>query len=361
MGRKLFVCLDGTNNRYAATNTNVVKMYAMVDRTKPDQLGYYPPGIGTILPPGIWDKGKAQFIKMIDIAIACLLDDHVCDAYRFLMRYHQEGDEIFIFGFSRGAYTARVLAAMLHKVGLLSAGNEELIPFAWDMFDKETDENIYTGFRHTFARKVRIKFLGLWDTISSVGWAWNPKYYQFTADNPSVEIVRHAMALDERRTGFVQNAWTPDPPPGQDVREVWFAGVHGDLGGAYPEEEAGLSKLALQWMVKEAISKGLRFQDKAIAQILPQKDSTRPPTSAPNPLAPGHESLRGFYWLLEILPRRVRDPADGFKSRWIVPLGRPRFVRDGSTLHASVFIRKEKYPGYAPRNFPARYEIEPWR
>ncbi|WP_163454633.1 T6SS phospholipase effector Tle1-like catalytic domain-containing protein, partial [Escherichia coli] len=80
---------------------------------------------------------------VIDLATAWFLSQHVCDAYRYLMRYYQEGDQIYIFGFSRGAYTARVVAAMVHKVGLLTQGNEELIPFAWDMFAKQTDENIY--------------------------------------------------------------------------------------------------------------------------------------------------------------------------------------------------------------------------
>ena len=208
MPKRIVLCLDGTSNKYAAANTNVVKLYAVLDRTRPDQLSYYQPGIGTIPPPGVWGKFKQWFITRLDLAIALLLSNHVSDAYRFLMRYYQDGDEIFIFGFSRGAYTARVLAGMLHKVGLLTQGNEELIPFAWDMYKRDPNdpEQIAEGFKKTFSRPVRIHFLGLWDTVSSVGWALWPKHYQYTEKNPSVDMVRHAVALDERRAYFVQNS-----------------------------------------------------------------------------------------------------------------------------------------------------------
>src|SRR5271154_5759484 len=117
MGRNLVLCLDGTDNEYAATNTNVVKLYEMLDRGADDQLCYYQPGIGTFAPPGTWGKFKKWWITRLDLAVAWLLSEHVCDAYRFLMRYYREGDKIWIFGFSRGAYTARVLAGMLSKVG----------------------------------------------------------------------------------------------------------------------------------------------------------------------------------------------------------------------------------------------------
>jgi uncharacterized protein (DUF2235 family) len=139
MGRNLVLCFDGTNNEYAATNTNVVKMYAMLDRTQDDQLTYYQPGIGTFAPPGVWGRVKRWFVTRLDLAIAWLLEEHVSDGYKFLMRYYRPGDRIYIFGFSRGAYTARVLAAMLHKVGLLTQGNEEMVPFAWNMFRRHSD------------------------------------------------------------------------------------------------------------------------------------------------------------------------------------------------------------------------------
>src|ERR1700758_3517014 len=237
MPRNIVLCLDGTSDQFSATNTNVVKLYAMLQRAD-GQLAYYQPGIGTSVPAGIWGGIKRWVIKQIDLAIALFLSDHVCDAYRFLMRYYQDGDRIFIFGFSRGAYTARAVAGMLYKVGLLTQGNEELIPFAWRMFKHVKDEILAEGFKKTFSRPVPVEFLGLWDTVSSVGWAWDPPHLPSTQNNKIVGKVRHAVSLDEGRAYFVQNLWGKEPA---DVVQVWFPGVHGDVGGGYPENETGLS------------------------------------------------------------------------------------------------------------------------
>jgi len=354
MGRRLVVCLDGTDNKYAATNTNVVKIFAMIDRTANDQLCYYQPGIGTMAPPGMWDKLERWWVTRLDLAIAWLLEDHVLDAYRFLMQYYEDGDEIFIFGFSRGAYSARVLAGMLYKVGLLGSGNEELLPFAWDTYANEMNEDVYTGFRHTFGRKVAVAFLGVWDTVSSVGWLWDPKHYQFTKYNPTVKVFRHAVSLDERRAKFRQNLWEQKPVDGQDVLEVWFPGVHCDVGGGYKEEEAGLSKIALQWMVEHAQKAGLRFHPKALAAWLPAKST--PQSSAPDPLAIIHESLTGLWWIVELVPKRDLDPRRNFQPHWIIPLGRARHPLDGAKVHKSVFERQAGRPEYRPTNVPSRFD-----
>src|SRR5712692_2298686 len=351
MGRNLVLCFDGTNNEYAATNTNVVKLYAMLERAKPDQLAYYQTGIGTVAPAEVWGKVAQYFTELVNSAIAWLLVDHVTAGYRFLMRYYQDGDDIFIFGFSRGAYTARALAAMLYKVGLLTQGNEELIPFAWGMFKRERNPELYTGFRYTFARKVKIKFLGLWDTVSSVGWMWEPQYLQFTANNPAVEVVRHAVALDERRAYFPQNLWGHEPPT--DAIQVWFPGVHCDVGGGYKEPQAGLSKIALKWMVGEAKRFGLRFQPKSEAANLPPHDTKD--AAAPSATAMMHQSLRGRWWLAEILPKRYRDPAAGFAERWMLHLGRPRHVNDGANIHTSVLERMKQVTTYKPPNLPGQF------
>ena len=219
-------------------------------------------------PPGLWGRFKRWFVTQIDLAIAWLLSEHVTDAYRFLMRYYQDGDRVFIFGFSRGAYTARAVAAMIYKVGLLTQGNEELIPFAWDMFKNQRDPEIYRGFAKTFCRPVRIHFLGLWDTVSSIGWAWAPQSLPFTKNNPGVDIVRHAVSLDERRTYFVQNLWGDEAPT--DIDQVWFPGVHCDIGGGYPENESGLSAITLKWMTEKAEAAGLILDPVMKATVLPR-------------------------------------------------------------------------------------------
>jgi uncharacterized protein (DUF2235 family) len=146
----------------------VVKLYAMFNRKRNDQVAYYQPGIGTFAPLSVWGRIKQWFVTRLDRPIAWLLSDHVTEAYRFLMRYYQEGD--FIFGLSRGAYTARAVAALLHKASLLTQGNEELIPFAWDMFERERDPDVFGGFQATFGRPVRVHFLGPWEpSVASVG------------------------------------------------------------------------------------------------------------------------------------------------------------------------------------------------
>ncbi len=278
MARNIILCLDGTSNQYSATNTNVVKLYAMLDRARNDQLAYYQPGIGTFAPPGVWGRLKQWFITRLDLAIAWLLSDHVQDAYRYLMRYYQEGDQIFIFGFSRGAYTARVVAGMLHKVGLLTQGNEELIPFAWDMYKNQRDETISDGFKRTFCRPVRVHFLGLWDTVSSIGWAWAPQHLPYTLNNNSVDTVRHAVALDERRVYFVQNLWGTRPV---DVEQVWFPGVHCNVGGGYPEDLSGLSATALKWMTGKAEAAGLILDPLMKAIVLPAQNTPGSRYAAP--------------------------------------------------------------------------------
>jgi uncharacterized protein (DUF2235 family) len=356
MPRNLVLCLDGTSNQFSATNTNVVKLYAMLDRAD-GQLAYYQPGIGTSVPTGVWGRIKRWVIKQIDLAIAWLLSEHVSDAYRFLMRYYQEGDRIFIFGFSRGAYTARAVAGMLCKVGLLTQGNEELIPFAWHMFKYEQNKELAEGFKKTFSRPVGVDFLGLWDTVSSVGWAWDPEHLPYTQNNPVVGKVRHAMALDERRAYFVQNLWGNIPT---DVVQVWFPGVHCDVGGGgYPENESGLSAIALQWMVTEAEAAGLVLNPPMMATVLPAQNLPGAAYVAPYAGGPPHESLHGLWWILEYLPKPYRDPAANFEKRWMIHAGRHRFLKPGATVHASVYERMRLVPGYNPPNIPADHHCIP--
>jgi uncharacterized protein (DUF2235 family) len=192
--KKSFVlCFDGTSNRYQNNDkqTNVLKIYRMLDRSSQDQYSWYNPGIGTYVSSSRMDhhgpvsKAKFWYTKTKDLAFGSSLADHVMAGYKFLMRFYSPEDDIYIFGFSRGAYTARFLAEMLDHIGLLSAGNEELQSFAWQTFSKwqarpggETEEDrakrqelydFMKGFRETFSRPVRrIRFLGLFDTVNSV-------------------------------------------------------------------------------------------------------------------------------------------------------------------------------------------------
>src|SRR3569833_1799463 len=168
---------------------------------------------------------RSWYMKAKDSAVGSSFDQHVVGGYRFLMRFYCPGDEIYIFGFSRGAYIARFLSEMLDYVGLLSHGNEEMVAFAWKSFsqwqcrrtdtsDKGTAKKremyeFMKGFRETFSRPVRrIRFLGLFDTVNSVprfetAWMERSKF-PYTA-RPSAKVVRHAVAIDARRAKFRQD------------------------------------------------------------------------------------------------------------------------------------------------------------
>ena len=348
MSRNIVVCLDGTNDKFDTTNSNVVKLYRMLHRDTPEQITYYQTGVGTVAPLGLIGKTYRALAKILDSAIAFLIGSHIRSAYRFLMQNYRTGDAVYIFGFSRGAYSARVLAGMLHKVGLLSAGNDELVRFAWRMFKKPRNDALAHEFKATFSRPVTVHFLGLWDTVSSVGWIWNPKHFPYTATNPSVEIVRHAVSLDERRAEFIQNLWRPIE--GQDVKEIWFPGVHCDIGGGYREADAGLSKITLKWMVSEAEANDLKIDDAVKAAIIPSSDTAT--ACAPNPLAIMHKSLKGFWWLAEYIPKRIHDPRRNYEKRWSIHGGRPRYVHPGADIDPAVADRQGRDESYNPPNLP---------
>ncbi|ROV91088.1 hypothetical protein VPNG_09933 [Cytospora leucostoma] len=255
--RKLVLCFDGTGNKFHGNecDSNILKIYRMLDRTTDDQYHYYQrkqhhrgirypemtgshpeytAGIGTYIVSkslshtSLRSRVRSWYMKAKDSAVGTSFDQHVVGGYRFLMRFYRPGDEIYIFGFSRGAYIARFLAEMLDYVGLLSHGNEEMVSFAWKAFsqwqcrratggdDVEREERkkeemfeFMKGFRETFSRPVgRIRFLGLFDTVNSVprfetAWMERSKF-PYTARS-SARVIRHAVSIDERRAKFRQD------------------------------------------------------------------------------------------------------------------------------------------------------------
>ncbi|KJZ74553.1 hypothetical protein HIM_06149 [Hirsutella minnesotensis 3608] len=237
--RKLVLCFDGTGNKFHGdeSDSNILKIFRMLDRTAGDQYHYYQPGIGTyvisgsLTHTGVRARVKSWYTKAKDSAVGSSFDQHVVGGYRFLMRFYNPGDEIYMFGFSRGAYIARFLAEMLDHIGLLSHGNEEMVKFAWKAFAQwqsrrqsstaEGDKDpaaahqahkmyeYMKGFRETFSRPVgRIRFLGLFDTVNSVprfetAWMQRSKF-PYTARS-SAKVIRHAVSIDERRAKFRQD------------------------------------------------------------------------------------------------------------------------------------------------------------
>ena len=226
-----------------------------------------------------WGRFKRSISQMIDQGIGTTFDSHVIAAYRFVMRYYEEGDKIYLFGFSRGAFTARFLARMIATIGVLSKGNEEMVPFAYKSYQdyengigkfKSAEENQkwMNSFRTTFCREdVKVHFLGLFDTVNSVGYfdlPFTTKTY-LPKVSGTARHVRHAVAIDERRCKFkaalLQQDLKACEHNHEDVKEVYFAGNHGDIGGGWlaegdkdvdeADDPVQLSDIALEWMITE--------------------------------------------------------------------------------------------------------------
>ena len=358
MAKNIVICCDGTGNEFGDRNSNVVKLYKTLV-CDPNQSVYYHPGVGTMGARNALTRIGKWWTRMVGLAFGYGTSENVADAYQFLMRIFEPGDRIYVFGFSRGAYTARVLCGMIHIVGLLTRGNEGLIPYAIRMIKKEKiDFAVADDFKKTFSHnQCKPHFVGVWDTVSTVGWIYNAVHFPFTraANNPDLNVVRHAISIDERRTFFRQNLFGKPNNPGQDVKEVWFPGVHSDVGGSYPESESQLSKIAFQWMLGEAKLAGLRIDPEREAEILGGKA----PYVAADPSSENqHESLSGFWRIAEVWPKvsSTRSPGGTWKKGLRFNLARRRRIPPDAILHDSVkqriMARANSRPPYNPSNLP---------
>ncbi|KAF8597982.1 hypothetical protein BDV93DRAFT_478920 [Ceratobasidium sp. AG-I] len=354
--RTLVLCFDGTNEEFDEDITNIVRFFQLLkkdDRSK--QMVYYQAGIGTAVDPR---KGKPWFskvYKVVDAAIATGLGRHVRGGYEFLMQNYTEGDRIAIFGFSRGAYTARALAGMLQKVGLLPAYNHVHVPYAYAMFKRDDPDGwkMSNDFKRAFSVDVKVDFMGVFDTVSGVGIL--PRKLPFSKSNSLIRVFRHALALDERRAEFKVSLWdqateqeeklgesgklgtyhsehsadgkvrrfitkeetTEDPdnteksfeqkpgtsenpessnsrPEGTtiedrkhktDVKEVWFAGAHSDVGGGSVPNETPhhLARIPLRWMIRECFTNntGILFHSAELEELGLSPDALWPVVKTP--------------------------------------------------------------------------------
>ncbi len=351
-GRNLIVCCDGTSNEFSQDRTNVARLCRILLKDRDQQLVYYHPGVGTKAPPGFVTGFGIKMAKLAGLAVGYGLKRDIADAYVFIMTHFRPGDKLFVFGFSRGAYTARALAALIKMYGLLMPGNDAMVPYLVDMFwaiDKARDNKqrrdayfkLAADFKAELStRDCRPHFVGVWDTVSSVGWIGSPTALPYTHDNPDIAILRHAVALDERRAFFRTNlAATRED---QDVRQIWFAGAHGDVGGGYPDAESGLSRIALRWMLEEAEEHGLLLDAAAKADFLEKiaSDSEAHDLSV-------HDSLTWKWWAAEFVPKRHYDSLTGRKS-WRVNFFRRREPGPDPIVHDSVWgLRDYRLPAGA--------------
>jgi hypothetical protein len=329
----LVICCDGTWNtpderdRGVPVPTNVVRIFNAVatrDARGAEQHRYYHPGVGTN--GGWWDKVAGG-------GAGVGLDRNIMSAYRELCDRYHPGDAIYLFGFSRGAYTVRSLAGFIGRCGLLDTAGlteaetwariERLFTKGYRRRIESRDARSWAEWAfHAAGQPVAIRFLGVWDTVGALGipddmallnLLDNLQDHTFhdTMLGTHIACARHAVALDEMRATFQPTLWSAQA--GQDARQVWFPGVHGDVGGGY--RETGLSDGALAWMVEEARACQLAFNDAMVEQV------------EPSHLDVLHESCDGPFLLLPTQPRSA-----------------PLLAAADAPVHRSVLARQKTPP-----------------
>lgn len=330
MKRRLIVCCDGTWQDLAQNYpTNVVKMaqaIKLVDERDIHQIVYYDEGLGTKQ----IDTGQSLIDTLIRIgggALGLGIDHKIQDAYRFLCLNYEDGDEIYLFGFSRGAYTVRCLAGLIYNSGLLHREFIRKIPAAYELYrEKQNPDNAPKGinavkFRAQYGREIPVKALCCWDTVASLGIPdfihflkldeiFNERYRFFdNTVNPSIENAIHAVAIDEIRKVFDVTRMESKKP--EQVTQVWFPGGHGCVGGG-SKEEHWLSDGALLWMMEQVEKLGLVLDETSVEDgIEPRYDADFNNTAKP-PFdigSPNYREVTGtFDDLHESVKKRWKDP-----------------------------------------------------
>jgi uncharacterized protein (DUF2235 family) len=298
MAKNIVLCLDGTGNQIKARGTsNVVNLYEMLDLSDPDrQVAFYDPGVGTFGAQGAWTAWGKALTKLLGLTVGFGIKVNMAEAYTYLMQVYEPGDRVFVFGFSRGAYTARALAGMSHRGGLMRRGAENLVNYlvsaytkgtSWKKDDWDRIDRFAKSFSvdHGGSLSLPLHFLGLWDSVKALGLLrWNPQWL-YTRQLPNARVVRHAVSIDERRRPYRE--YLVDPFATPDRQEVWFAGVHSDVGGGF-KEEVELSVVSLKWMTDRALDEELILRPRAYAKTC-QLDATH---------ARGRSHKAGWVWAL---------------------------------------------------------------
>ena len=340
MPKNIVVFSDGTGQEGGKKyNTNVYKLFNMIeDRTK-HQIAFYDRGLGT------------GFRKVTGNISGMGISKNIKECYKFIFENFNAKDQIYLFGFSRGAATVRSLSGFIHLFGILPKSRPELIDQAYKIYkinNTEKREKEAKGFvakHHTMWCKI--KFIGVWDTVAALGIpfkTWDAllgivpfcrhKFHNFLL-SPSVENAYHALAIDDERLTFHPLLWESKKTDYQQIKQVWFSGVHTDIGGGYKEQE--LSDIPLIWMTRYAESHGLILYPKHNVMIKQDIQGTM------------HDSLKGLVG--RIYRKKVRS--------WNIKThGKP-------IIHESVLQRKlnqdnTKVPAYSPWILKFDYDVEPW-
>lgn len=390
-GKKIVVFADGTGNAFSAQESNIWRLYQALDKQeKPAglmQIARYVPGVGT---------SSNAVIRYLDGVTGFGVPSNVRKLYRFLCWNWTPGDEIYVFGFSRGAFTVRTLASMVARQGLMprqidgndvgKAGMKRNAAGAWRAYRSKTAPLVKDGrlkmnpliegvrllrdgiirlkraamrqdqheavlaaqSGEEVAGAVRIHFMGVFDTVEAYGmpvkelnrvvnwWLWPIRFRNYQC-SPVVAQVRHALALDDERLTFEPLRFDQGPreggKAGPETQEVWFAGMHSDVGGGYPDNAVSLDPLL--WMKDEAAGQGLIFD----GLILNRYERAR------YPQALIHNSRAGLASLYRYAPRKVQGGREH--------AGPP-------VLHHSA-VRKMQIgaDGYAPLTLPGDFRVLP--
>lgn len=383
--RTILILCDGTSNQIFGHRSNILRLYGTLTKS-PEQLVFYDPGVGTFEAGNAWSEIYRRMHVGWGMATGWGIDRNVLEAYEFLV-HNLTGvpDEklpevnLVFAGFSRGAYTVRVLAGFLTAFGMLRPENLNLLPYAYQAYKRlgraiggpfEGTRAAFEGLaffrRLTQPRALPVAALALFDTVSSVvepnGFRLVLRKHAYTASNPGVRAIRHAVAIDEKRRHYRPRLWKKcdfRPPEGprrpQDVKEVWFAGAHGDVGGGYSEKESGLAKIPLHWMIEEMKGLGVAFDQTLVDQLVLGRGKKK--YAAPDPSAQCHDELKGIFRLLEYLPQKTtsKEPVTlHLPFGLAIPRPAPRAIPANAAIHRSVADRCARVPDYSPANLPER-------
>jgi uncharacterized protein (DUF2235 family) len=362
--RNLVICLDGTGNSPTKYDTNVVRIFRLAQAMR-GNIAYYDPGIGTLPRPGRFRLVTPKIGRGFGSASGHGMIEDIGQAYKFVSQTYQDGDRLFFFGFSRGAYTARLLASLIYQIGLLPPDHDNLVPYALNLalsgkeaFDKGKDgrcralvpKGAELFSRKLCLRKPKVDFLGLFDCVKSAVFAidagWSPIRISvpFSWYNDDVLHVRHAMAIDEKRAFFPVNRWAENSirpgtvDAGRTVKQVWFPGDHCDVGGSHTGDGLDLSVVPLVWMVKEATAVRLPLDKRLPLDELSECQKN---------LAADHKRLaalqcndlcKGKWLLAELVPTYSANDDD--QPRWRIPhWRRGRFIPTPARIHERVKVR----------------------
>jgi len=310
MSKRIVFCSDGTWDS-PASHTNVYKFFKLLT-VSADQMPFYDDGVGANLGPirailgGAFGEGLFQKIK---------------EGYTKISQVYEAGDQLYLFGFSRGAYTARSLAGMISACGLPTKNfTDALVNTVFQAYrDKDDRARLLATLGGFEMGAAKITMIGVWETVGALGipsvlGAVDPLKYGFldTSLHPNVLNAYHALSIDEKRSEFPPTLWTSQPAPGQTVEQAWFSGVHSDVGGGEPSDGSGktsLSDITLSWMIDRAQRLGLQFAPEAASTY-------------PFPLDPKYalDKIHGSWNPLWGFPRRRSIAKDALLSNSVLIL-----------------------------------------